>query len=742
MIREALSKPLVAMARWSLRARPSSPSNIPGFADWLIGHAHALPEESVLYPDAYRLLPDVYACISLIQERIAALPMVFKQGERVLEPAEGNIAGLFANANALDTGNMLIQQIAGSYDIAGNAFLFKDYMGTRQCRELWCLSPARMRPVPGPRRTIAGYVYDNGDGRDQPIPADQVIHFRRYDPDHGLLGMSPISAAMMRVLTQRDLQRFLRNTFKQGGTVAGFFSTEKSLGDADIKRLSEEMKKRFGGPEAAGRAVILPAGLKFERQALTIAEMAFLDVSKYTSADIYRIFHIPPVIMGMKEGGGLSDAGATTDMLLFYENCIMPRCAAIASTINEMMLADGEFGPNVTMHFDFSGVLPLQEVFLQQAKQLVEIAGGPIMTISEARERLGLDDLGDPELEQIILPDKSADTTPVDATGADAARPVAKAKEATDGPARLTGPAPTSTAQARDRWRVRYGHRQALFERRVRSGFRRMFRGWRDRMLTAFSATRDVPLVRMNPVQVEDLLHATEGDRELVRRLLQSIVEHAGTLAVSDLAADVAFDMQSHAAARFVAVRTHVVLDSTLRTTWRLLRESLSQGIAAQESTQQLEERIRQVFGGRIRSSVDTIGRTEALSAHNFGNYEAWKQLGEDVVPGRVWVTARDERVRDGSGHGHDEAEGQERGINEPFLVRAGADAPYEELAHPGDPNASPGNTINCRCVAAPLASFEAGGERAIQPRRLSPSMSIEDLLATSAGHTNGKVAV
>jgi hypothetical protein len=59
----------------------------------------------------------------------------------------------------------------------------------------------------------------------------------------------------------------------------------------------------------------------------------------------------------------------------------------------------------------------------------------------------------------------------------------------------------------------------------------------------------------------------------------------------------------------------------------------------------------------------------------------------------RVWVSVLDERTRDW----HAEADGQEVGADEPFIVNG------EELDYPGDPNGSPENIINCRCVSLPI---------------------------------------
>ena len=381
---------------------------VPGYPDYMIGQQFVLPPESIRYPDAYKLIPSVYACISLIQGAISSLPLKFYKGpadkQNLIKRSPGNIAELWSTANGQDTGYDMIEQLIGSLEIFGNAYLFVDYMRTDSPKEFWPLPGNRVNPVPGPNRTIAAYDYDIGDGSIIRIPQQQIVHFRHYNPDNSIVGLSPLSVAAMAFATERDAARWLRQFYSKGAIVAGHYSAEQTLSDPDIERIKLELKRRNMGPENAWQPVILPRGLKFERQGLTHQEMQFLQTAELTTADIMRIFRIPPVLLGVKAGGGLSDAGASADLVLFWQNCIMPRTSKMEAVLNEKLLSGGNFGPSVTCKFDFSNVLALQEVFLSQAEAYQRATGGPILTRAEARERLGLVKLNEPELDKLIMP--------------------------------------------------------------------------------------------------------------------------------------------------------------------------------------------------------------------------------------------------------------------------------------------------------------------------------------------------
>lgn len=119
-------------------------------------------------------------------------------------------------------------------------------------------------------------------------------------------------------------------------------------------------------------------------------------------------------------------------------------------------------------------------------------------------------------------------------------------------------------------------------------------------------------------------------------------------------------------------------------TTREYIRTIISRGI---EEGWSIETMLREIeredyLDGRVRR----ILRTEANRAINHG-----AGLGESKYAYKtkqVWAAVDDFRTRPA----HHAADGQQRELNEPFLVGG------EYLEFPGDPTASGENTINCRC--------------------------------------------
>jgi uncharacterized protein with gpF-like domain len=121
---------------------------------------------------------------------------------------------------------------------------------------------------------------------------------------------------------------------------------------------------------------------------------------------------------------------------------------------------------------------------------------------------------------------------------------------------------------------------------------------------------------------------------------------------------------------------------------------------------EQIDSMVDRYRANWIAFRAETIARTEGLRALHAGVDEMMAQVVDSGdVPNsqitRYWNTAGDERVRPA----HVAMEGQERAPGEDFM-----DGDGNPLAYPGDPNAPPETTINCRCVVSTRISLSGGG--------------------------------
>ena len=112
------------------------------------------------------------------------------------------------------------------------------------------------------------------------------------------------------------------------------------------------------------------------------------------------------------------------------------------------------------------------------------------------------------------------------------------------------------------------------------------------------------------------------------------------------------------------------------------------QGIVQGESIPNIANRLQNVTEMN-RASAIRNARTTVTSAENKGRMDSLHRAAEKgVITHKVWLAAIDARTREA----HRLLDGQEQDIDDPF------DSELGPIMYPGDVDADPANTYNCRC--------------------------------------------
>lgn len=139
----------------------------------------------------------------------------------------------------------------------------------------------------------------------------------------------------------------------------------------------------------------------------------------------------------------------------------------------------------------------------------------------------------------------------------------------------------------------------------------------------------------------------------------------------------------------YINERVGTKITGITENTRNAVRKTLGEGILAGESMSDLEGRIRDYFRQSRRGRARTIARTETVAAANYGALTGMRQGSIDK---KMWLSSRDERVRD-THKPETGMDGQIVGVNDNFISPSGATGPF-----PGDMSTA-AETINCRCT-------------------------------------------
>lgn len=134
------------------------------------------------------------------------------------------------------------------------------------------------------------------------------------------------------------------------------------------------------------------------------------------------------------------------------------------------------------------------------------------------------------------------------------------------------------------------------------------------------------------------------------------------------------------------------ISDTTKEFIQNVITKGIKEGWSIERMVQEIER--EDYLDGRVRR----ILRTETNRAINYGAIIGQRKY--EFKTQKKWVAVHDNRTR----HWHLAADGQTVEVDGGFSVGG------ETMDFPGDPNASPGNTINCRCWTSMVAVRDTNG--------------------------------
>jgi uncharacterized protein with gpF-like domain len=229
----------------------------------------------------------------------------------------------------------------------------------------------------------------------------------------------------------------------------------------------------------------------------------------------------------------------------------------------------------------------------------------------------------------------------------------------------------------------------AGLERTLYRNTRRILQGIADDASRAYEdrGSMDVVIQNHAPRMLQVLeAHHRSTIRVFGNRVLASAPKSFGAREQKDAEGFFAQSVQDWIA-RYTAAKVTRILD----TTRSQIVEAIAEGEAEAGGVAAVAKLIRDRTGGAIaRSRAAIIARTETHQAAMYGSERAADALDIPEMK-KEWLAVEDERTRPA----HAAANGQTVSVAGQFDVGG------EALDRPGDPDGSPENTINCRCVQA-----------------------------------------
>lgn len=627
----------------------------------------------------------VYACIR-IKARAApsAVLRVYKydrDNNKVYLP-DHPLQKLLDKPNPFMDQNELLEMKCSHENIIGNAFWHKVRSRAGRVVELWPRRPDRVKIIPDSENFIGGYELWNGE-KWVPVPADDVIHFKLFNPLNDFWGLPPLASAARSVDVDNETSEFVKTLLENKAVPGGVLETDKQI-DKDIReRMEEYWQERFSRHnKGLGRIAVVHQGMKYKSVGLNLQEMTFKDLRSMDETRICMAFSVPPIMVGAYIGLLRSTyANYREAQRSLWEEALVPEVGQTVSRLNRFLAP--EFGEGIFIEADFSKVTALQEQEGERWNRASVGVRGKFLLVNEAREMVGLEPVPGGN---VFL--HSPTDFPVSLGLEGSKSPPAAAVK--DLPTRDFKVFNLETDEQKAEFFKAFDRARWGWVGKVKGDVEEVFNEERERIV---SAVRRADIGNVGSVISGQIAgEVQEQWTNFLARTYVDITDYFGSRVYRDITGKARgkdWDPWAPAVQEWVRRESaRQVVNITSTTEWILegaVRNAIDEGWGINRLADYIDQNIYLEQIIPYRSEV--IARTETLRCSNFGSISGARAT--EAPLDKEWLTAIDGREREA----HHTANGQRRDINEPFLVWG------EELDFPGDPQGRPENTIQCRCT-------------------------------------------
>lgn len=289
-------------------------------------------------PETATGVPAVHACIQLIAETVASLPLApyrrTEDGGQIVDSAHPLYRVLHDQANQVQTAMEFREQLAASCLLTGNGYALKELDGRGAVTQLLPLHPSTVNPVKLMNGRIRYEVTPESGGTER-YTQDEVLHLR-YRSKDGFTGLSPITIARETIGISLAQQEFESNFYKNGAAISGALKHPNTLTDDQAKNIRESFERTHSGAGNAFKMLVLEEGMEFQSMSMSQQDAQFVESKRLTLEDIARIYRVPPPAIGILDRATYSNITEQSRSLVMHT--LRPWLVRIEQAMNASLL--------------------------------------------------------------------------------------------------------------------------------------------------------------------------------------------------------------------------------------------------------------------------------------------------------------------------------------------------------------------------------------------------------------------
>ena len=300
---------------------------------------------------------------------------------------------LLANVNPYQNGfdASVLRTLFG--ELTGNAFIhpvMDKRLGIPV--ELWTLPSQYVEIIPGKKSFIDGYMYGVDRQNRKRFEVDEVIHFKRPNPDDMYWGKGKVEAAFFAEQMNQAVHMMDLKFFQNNARPDSLVSIKGGASEADIRAFEAALSAKLEGSRNAGRFIVATAEIDIKPLSFPPKDLGGRDE---IIEEIAAVFGVP---VSMLKANDPNLASAKTGFSSWRETTILPLLRMDEEQLNQSLVPMFDLQGDAVLAYD-NPVIE-DEVIELQSRQAA-VAGG-WMTANEARIEEGREPMDDPAADQLM----------------------------------------------------------------------------------------------------------------------------------------------------------------------------------------------------------------------------------------------------------------------------------------------------------------------------------------------------
>ena len=294
------------------------------------------------------------------------------------------ILDLLSNVNPVYNGFDLTATRILYGELTGNAYLaviLDESLGVPV--QMWTMPSQWTFVQPDEEQFVRGYAYAAPGNQMVEFEREEVIHFRRPNPNDLFYGMGKVEAAWGTVGVNQAIHQMDLSTFANHARPDYAVVVKGPTGESSLKRFEEYVSERLQGTRKSGRFLTMTGDVQ-----LTPLNFPPKDLSgrEEVVEEIAAVFGVP---VSMLKANDPNLASAQTGFAQWREGTILPLLRMDEDELNQSLIP--KFGLEGEAMLCYDNPVPRDEQF-ELTKTQTAVAGG-WMTLNEARVQQGMEPL-------------------------------------------------------------------------------------------------------------------------------------------------------------------------------------------------------------------------------------------------------------------------------------------------------------------------------------------------------------